>query len=152
MRADRLLSLLLLLQIYRRMTSRELSRRLEVSERTIHRDMEALSMAGVPVYAQRGAGGGWMLPDDYRTQVTGLSETEIQALFTGRPERVLSDLGLADAGQGAALKLLAAIPAAGRSNAERMLERIHIDAPTARPASASSTRWGSWRRVTSGIW
>lgn len=134
MRADRLLSVLLLLQVYRRLTSRELAERLEVSERTIHRDMEALATAGVPVYAQRGTGGGWMLPDDYRTRVTGLSEAEVQALFAGWPERLLRDLGLAEAGEGAALKLLAAIPAQARSSAERMLERIHVDAPSWRKA------------------
>ena len=81
MRADRLVSIMLLLQIYRRLTARELARRLEVSERTIHRDMEALSTAGVPVFAERGAGGGWALADGYRTNLTGLNGAEIQTLF-----------------------------------------------------------------------
>src|SRR6266705_3187878 len=79
MRADRLLSILLLLQVHRRMTARELARRLEVSERTIHRDMEALGFSGVPVVAERGIGGGWSLMEEYRTNLTGLSEPEIQA-------------------------------------------------------------------------
>src|SRR5690348_11251666 len=61
MRADRLLAILLALQVQRCITARELAQRLEVSERTIYRDMEALSMAGIPVFAERGAGGGWML-------------------------------------------------------------------------------------------
>src|SRR3712207_7870746 len=92
MRADRLLSILLLLQVNRRMTAGSLAKRLEVSARTIHRDMEALSMAGVPVYAERGAGGGWVLPDSFRTDVTGLTEPEIQALFVSTPSRLLADL------------------------------------------------------------
>ena len=73
---------MLLLQIYRRLTAGELARRLEVSERTIQRDMEALSIAGVPVVAERGAGGGWALVEGYRTNLTGLNDAEIQSLFT----------------------------------------------------------------------
>src|SRR5215207_5189708 len=100
MRADRLLSILLYLQANRRMTARDLARRLEVSERTVHRDMEALSTAGVPVYAERGAGGGWVLPDEYRTNLTGLNEAEVQALFLAPPDRLLGDLGLRRASDG----------------------------------------------------
>ena len=85
MRADRLLSILLLLQVHQRLTSRELAERLEVSERTVHRDMEALCAAGVPLAAQRGAGGGWGLPDGYRTNLTGLNPSEVQALFLAQP-------------------------------------------------------------------
>src|SRR5918911_3138084 len=94
MRADRLLSIMLLLQIYRRLTASELARRLEVSERTIHRDMDALSIAGVPVVAERGAGGGWALVDGYRTNLTGLNGAGIQTLFAGLPERPPADLNL----------------------------------------------------------
>ena len=72
MRADRLLSILLLLQVHRQMTAGELARRLEVSERTIHRDMVALGMAGIPVTAERGTGGGWRLREEYRTNLTGM--------------------------------------------------------------------------------
>src|SRR3712207_5314649 len=85
MRADRLLSILLLLQVHRRMTARELAKRLEVSERTIHRDMEALSGAGVPVFAERGTGGGWELMEEYRTNLTGLNRSEVKALFLVKP-------------------------------------------------------------------
>src|SRR5919205_1665135 len=95
MRADRLLSIMLILQVNQRVTTRELARRLEVSERTIHRDMEALGAAGVPLVAERGNGGGWSLLEEYRTNLTGLSEAEAQALFLAQPARVLmSDLGL----------------------------------------------------------
>jgi predicted DNA-binding transcriptional regulator YafY len=127
MRADRLLAILLHLQANRRMTARELARRLEVSQRTIHRDMEALSAAGVPVYAERGAGGGWVLPDDYRTNLTGLSEMEVQALFLTPPDRLLADLGLRRAADGALVKLLAALPAAHRRDADYARQRIYVD-------------------------
>src|SRR4051812_1914826 len=108
MRADRLLSIMLLLQIYQRLTAGELARRLEVSERTIHRDMEALSIAGVPVVAERGAGGGWALVDGYRTNLTGLNAAEVQTLFSGLPRRLLADLKLDRDSDAAHVKLLAA--------------------------------------------
>ncbi|HYF92739.1 MAG TPA: YafY family protein [Symbiobacteriaceae bacterium] len=127
MRADRLLSILLLLQIHGQMTSRELAHRLEVSERTIHRDMEALSAAGVPVLAERGAGGGWALAEGYRTDLTGLNAPEIQSLFFHRPLRMMADLGLADAAEGALTKLLAALPPDSRRRAEDIRQRIHVD-------------------------
>src|SRR6266851_5081324 len=94
MRADRLLSIMLLLQVHRRITAHELAKRLEVSERTIYRDMEALSVAGIPVSAERGTGGGLVLAETFRTNLTGLSVPEIQALFLGRPTHLLHDLGL----------------------------------------------------------
>ena len=94
MRADRLLSIVLLLQTHHHMTSRDLASRLEVSERTIHRDMDALSGAGIPVVAARGSGGGWSLLGEYRTDLTGLTETEIQSLFVTKPTKLLADLRL----------------------------------------------------------
>src|SRR5215471_5767128 len=115
MRADRLLSILLLLQMHRRMTAGDLARRLEVSERTIHRDMDALSTAGIPVVAERGIGGGWSLIDEYRTNLTGLNKTEIQALFLGGPARLLEDLRLEKASDAALIKLLAALPPGNRN-------------------------------------
>jgi predicted DNA-binding transcriptional regulator YafY len=127
MRADRLLSILLLLQVHRRLTARELAERLEVSERTILRDMEALGTAGVPVVADRGAGGGWRLLEGYRTDLTGLNEDEAQALFLAGPARLLADLGMDRAAQGALLKLLAALPSVSRHRAEHARQRIHID-------------------------
>lgn len=129
MRADRLLSIMLLLQIYRRLTAAELARRLEVSERTIHRDMDALSTAGVPVVAERGAGGGWALVEGYRTNLTGLNDAEIRSLFTAAtPSRLLSDLSLDKAADAAHVKLLAALPEASRALAEYARQRIHVDA------------------------
>src|SRR5260370_16022103 len=118
MRADRLVSILLLLEVHRRITARELAKRLEVSERTIHRDMDALSAAGVPVFAERGNGGGWGLMEAYKTNLTGLNNSEIQALFLTQPAPLLADLGLRQASEGALINLLAALPSgAGRVDA-----------------------------------
>jgi predicted DNA-binding transcriptional regulator YafY len=127
MRADRLLSIMLLLQLYQRLTAGELARRLEVSERTIHRDMEALSMAGVPVVAERGAGGGWALVDGYRTNLTGLNASEVQTLFSGLPPSLLADLKMNRDSDAAHVKLLAALPAAARADAEYARRRVHVD-------------------------
>ena len=127
MRAERLLSIVLLLQSYHQLTARDLARRLEVSERTIHRDMDALSFAGIPVIAERGVGGGWSLMGEYRTNLTGLNEAEIQSLFVTKPSRLLADLNLEKAAEGALLKLLAALPSMYRRGAEQMRQRIYVD-------------------------
>src|SRR5205085_1264656 len=127
MRADRLLSILLLLQVHRRVTARALAARLEVSPRTIHRDMEALGMAGVPVVAERGSQGGWSLIEEYRTNLTGMSKDEAQALLLIQPARLLADLGLEKASDAALIKLLAALPAAHRDQAEYARQRVHVD-------------------------
>jgi predicted DNA-binding transcriptional regulator YafY len=128
MRADRLLSIVLLLQVHHQLTSRDLAERLEVSERTIHRDMEALSGAGIPVVAERGIGGGWSLLGEYRTNLTGLNESEIQSLFLTQPSKLLADLRLEKASEGALLKLLAALPTAYRRRAERARKFIYVAA------------------------
>ncbi len=127
MRADRLLSIMLLLQVHRRMTAKELAQRLEVSERTIHRDMEALSAAGVPVTAERGTGGGWALMEGYETRLTGLNQAEVQALFLAPAPRVLKDLGLDQAAEAAMIRLMAALPAPTRQDAEFVRQRILVD-------------------------
>lgn len=127
MRADRLLSIMLLLQVHRRITARELAKRLEVSERTIYRDMEALSASGVPVTAERGTGGGLVLSESFRTNLTGLNSTEIQSLFLGRPMHILNDLGLHQASEAALIKLQAVLPALSRYNAEYARQRIQVD-------------------------
>src|SRR3712207_6799936 len=117
MRADRLLSILLLLQVHRRLAAGELAARLGVSERTVYRDMDALSAAGIPVYAERGTNGGWRLTDEYQTRLTGLTQVEIQAAFLTQPARLLADLGLRQAADAASLKLLAALPSGQRGRA-----------------------------------
>src|SRR5262245_40684648 len=127
MRADRLISILLLLQIHGRLAARSLAERLEVSERTVLRDMDALTAAGVPVVADRGPGGGWRLVDGYQTRLTGLTAAEIQTLFFAQPPQLLAPLGLESAAEGAWLKLQAALPAASQRQAERARRSILID-------------------------
>ena len=126
MRADRLLSLLLLLQAHGRLTGRELARRLEVSARTVHRDMDALSAAGVPVYALRGARGGWQLDEDWRTRVPGLDESELRALLMAQP-RMIGDARLARAAERALEKLMAALPVSLREQAASIRQRLYVD-------------------------
>ena len=126
MRADRLLSELLLLQAHGRLTGRELAKRLEVSERTVHRDMEALSASRVPVYAVRGAAGGWQLDEDWRTQVPGLDEAELRALLMAQP-RIIGDPRLAAAAERALGKLVAAIPEPLRERAASIRQRLYVD-------------------------
>jgi predicted DNA-binding transcriptional regulator YafY len=127
MRADRLISILLLLQVHRKITARDLAKRLEVSERTILRDMDALSGVGVPVVAERGSGGGWSLLDGYQTKLTGLTVAEIQSLFLARPARLMADLGLRQEADAAMIKLQASLPAASRQQADFARERILVD-------------------------
>jgi predicted DNA-binding transcriptional regulator YafY len=132
-KADRLLSALMLLQAKGRVTSRELSERLEVSQRTVHRDMEALSAAKVPISALRGSQGGWQLERGWRTQVPGLDEAELRALLMTQP-RALSDPGMRAASERAFGKLMAALPSRMREQAVAMSERLHVD-PTGWHAS-----------------
>ena len=126
MRADRLLSALLLLQAHGKQTGRELAARLDVSARTIHRDMEALSAAGVPVFALRGVRGGWQLDEQWRTQVPGLDEAELRAFLMAQP-RIVGDQVLADAAERALDKLLAALPDTLRQRAVAMRQRLFVD-------------------------
>ena len=127
MRADRLLSILLLLQAHGRLTARELAGRLEVSQRTISRDMDALTVAGVPVYAERGRSGGWRLTDDYRTDLTGLTGAELRSLVVATAPAVLADLGLGDAAERAFAKVLAGLPDGRRREAEAARAYLHVD-------------------------
>jgi predicted DNA-binding transcriptional regulator YafY len=127
MRADRLISILLLLQNKGRMTAHDLALQLEVSERTIYRDLEALSIAGIPVYTERGPNGGCSLLAGYQTRLTGLTDTETQALFLSTATTPLADLGMQTAFSDALLKLQAALPEVSRKKAEQIKQRIYLD-------------------------
>jgi predicted DNA-binding transcriptional regulator YafY len=139
MRADRLISIVLLLQANGRMTAETLASRLEVSQRTILRDMDALSSAGVPVVAERGTGGGWRLIDGYETKLTGLTPAEIRSLFLARPPALLAELGLKEAADAAWLKLRAALPSGVREQAEFVRQRLLIDSRNWRDSGESLT-------------
>jgi predicted DNA-binding transcriptional regulator YafY len=125
-KSDRLLSELMLLQGHGRLSTREMAERLEVSERTAHRDMEALCVAGVPLIAHRGAQGGWELEKGWRTQVPGLDDAELQGLLMAQPN-ALGGSGLTAAAQRAFDKLMAALPAQKRLQAESIRARLHFD-------------------------
>jgi predicted DNA-binding transcriptional regulator YafY len=134
LKSGRLLSALLLLQAHGRLTGRELAERLEVSQRTVHRDMEELSAAGVPITALRGAQGGWEIQKGWRTQVPGLDAAELRALLMAQP-RALREPRLAAAAERALNKLMASLPGAMREQAAAMRERLYVDATDWRPVS-----------------
>ncbi|MGW7549716.1 helix-turn-helix transcriptional regulator [Streptomyces rimosus] len=129
MRAARLIRMVLLLQSRPSMTAAELARELEVSERTVARDVLSLSEAGVPVYADRGRAGGYRLIGGYRTRLTGLGRSEVEALFLSGVPAALRDMGLADAASAARLKVSAALLPELRDAADGAAQRFHLDAP-----------------------
>ncbi|WP_144699577.1 helix-turn-helix transcriptional regulator [Fictibacillus phosphorivorans] len=142
MRADRLISILLLLQNHGKMTTKALANELEVTERTIHRDMEALSAAGIPVLAERGKHGGWRLVDEYRTRLTGLKDNELKTLFLSPSFQLLSDLGITKDWKEARQKLLASLPNTLQSQADNVWNRIHIDIDSWKQSSQETTALG----------
>ncbi|HEX6035373.1 MAG TPA: WYL domain-containing protein [Anaerolineales bacterium] len=127
MRADRLLTLILLLQTRGKMTAKELAEELGVSRRTILRDINALSFSGIPVYSEGGHGGGIALIEEYRTTLTGLNKSEVQTLFLSSNHHALRDLGLGDAAEHLLMKLLAALPKMHHSTADHIRQRLMID-------------------------
>lgn len=129
MRAARLIKMVLLLQARPSMTAAELARELEVSERTVARDVLSLSEAGVPVYADRGRAGGYRLIGGYRTRLTGLGRSEAEALFLSGVPTALREMGLADAASAARLKVSAALLPELRDAAHGAAQRFHLDAP-----------------------
>ena len=127
MRADRLISILLFLQSHGSVTAETLAKELEVSVRTIYRDITAMSAAGIPVYTTQGPGGGISLVEPYRTSLTGLSRDQARALFMFTLPEAAAALGVASDLQAAMLKLTAALPAGLQADGERARQRIHIN-------------------------
>lgn len=127
MRADRLLSLMLLLQKHKRITAQELADRLGVSERTIYRDMDALGLAGIPVYTRPGPDGGCFLAERYRSSLNWFTGAELQTLLYTGSASPLSDLGMQEAMDNALLKLLANLPQRQRRAADLMQQRLYLD-------------------------
>ncbi|GIN71723.1 transcriptional regulator [Bacillus sp. J14TS2] len=130
MRADRLLNIMILLQNRGKMTAKELASELEVSERTILRDMDALSHAGIPIISDRGKDGGWRLLDNFRSHLSGLNTSDIKSLFLFPSEELLKDLGFNKKTLDTRQKLLASIPETFQKEAQVSWERIHIDSGT----------------------
>src|SRR5271165_2494768 len=127
MRASRLLSLQMLLETRGRMSARALAETLEISLRTLHRDVDELAAAGVPVYAERGRAGGFQLLEGWKTTLTGLTPAEAQAVFMTGLAGPAAELGMGPEVEGARLKLLSSLPAAWRDDAQRISSRFHLD-------------------------
>jgi predicted DNA-binding transcriptional regulator YafY len=127
MRASRLLSILMLLQARGGLSASALAAELEVSSRTILRDIDQLSAAGVPVWAERGREGGFRLRPGWSTQLSGLTADEAQALQLAGLPQAATELGLGAAAASARLKVLAGLPEGLRQDAERLRSRVHID-------------------------
>jgi predicted DNA-binding transcriptional regulator YafY len=149
MRANRLLSILMTLQLRGRTTASALSNQLEVSIRTIYRDLDALCQSGVPILSDRGRSGGVRLADGYQTRLTGLSTEEAQALPFAAVRVAAEALGFAETAEAARLKVLAALPRLGRERAYQASQRFHLD-----PADwyRRSTPPEHLRTVAAAVW
>jgi len=151
MRADRLLQMMLILQTRGKKTAAELAKELEVSERTIYRDVTALSTAGVPIYSEKGPGGGILLLEDYRTSLTGLSQEEVHALFTVSVPAAMASLGMSTEMKRALLKLSASLPTSLREAELEVRQRIHFDAGWLRERDASGSH-SSIKDLYRAVW
>lgn len=127
MRADRLFSIVLLLQRHHRLRAKVLADRLDVTERTIYRDIEALSIAGVPVYTRTGPDGGCFLDESYRTSLNWFTGAELQTLLYTTSASPLSELGIQSAVDSAILKLLAMLPNYHHQQVQQMSQRLYLD-------------------------
>jgi predicted DNA-binding transcriptional regulator YafY len=127
MRADRLLSIILLLQKHHHLTAAALAKELAVTERTIYRDLDALNVAGVPVYTRSGPDGGCFLDDAYRTSLHWFSGNELQTLLYTSSASPLVALGMGSAMEQAVLKLLTMLPERGQRQAQAMRQRLYLD-------------------------
>jgi predicted DNA-binding transcriptional regulator YafY len=149
MRADRLVKIMLLLQNHVKMTTRELADALEVSPRTILRDMDALSTSGIPVVAERGKTGGWRFMDHFHNQLSGMTLSDMKSLFILPSEKILADLGIETEGIDLHQKLLASMPGHTRNEARSYLEKIHIDTDTWKPAKE---KLEAFQTVQQALW
>lgn len=149
MRADRLMNIMILLQNRGKMTAKELANELEVSDRTIHRDMDALSNAGIPIVSDRGKEGGWRLLDNFRSKLSGLNIDDIKSLFLFPSGKLLEDLELNIQALDTRQKLLAAIPGTFRDEVQAIWERIHIDSSTWRQ---SKEKVHALKTVQKAVW
>ncbi|MGZ5848029.1 MAG: helix-turn-helix transcriptional regulator [Ramlibacter sp.] len=168
MRAARLLTIQMLLQTRGRMSASALARALEVSVRTLHRDIDELTAAGVPVYAERGRAGGFQLLPGWTTSLTGLTPPEAEAVFLGGLAGPAADLGLGAQVRSAELKLLSALPATWQGPSQRIRSRLHLDpvdwyreaAPPQHLQAVSQAVWherqlairyASWKRTATRV-
>ncbi|MES2098419.1 MAG: YafY family protein [Pseudomonadota bacterium] len=149
MHASRLLSILMLLQARGRLSAQTLARELEVSVRTIHRDIDALSAAGVPVWAGRGRSGGFQLQEGWRTRLTGLTAPESRALFLSGLAGPAAELGLGEAVASARLKVLASLPPEWQADAQQLSARFHLDAVDWFRSAARTEHLGA---VADAVW
>lgn len=149
MKASRLLSILMLLQSRGRLTAGELAAEMEVSVRTILRDIDQLSAAGVPLWGERGRAGGFQLRAGWSTQLTGMTEPEAGALLLAGLPGPATELGLGAAAASARLKLVASLPAEWREQAARVGERLHVD-PVDWYRAPDTPR--SLREVAEAVW